>query len=96
MRHAPSAWYKRVRKDLEALGWRCHQLDQRVFLKYDGEELVGICGVYVDDFIIAGRQHGQARQHEKDNIKTLYKLENGNLIHVHGVESTTYRNRTTQ
>ena len=30
LRNAPRAWYKRVKKDLEALGWRCHQLDQFV------------------------------------------------------------------
>ena len=31
LRNAPRAWYLRVRKDLEAQGWRCHQLDQCVF-----------------------------------------------------------------
>ena len=55
LRNAPRAWYHRVRNDLEALGWRVHQLDQCVFLKYDGDELIGVCGVYVDDFIIAGK-----------------------------------------
>ena len=67
LRNAPRAWYKTsVRKDLEALGWRCHQLDQCVFLKYDGGELVGMCGVYVDDVIMAGKQNGQKWQREKD------------------------------
>ena len=28
LRNAPRAWYKRVRADLESLGWRVHQLDQ--------------------------------------------------------------------
>ena len=73
LRNAPRAWYRRVKKDLEALGWRCHQLDQCVFLKYDGEELVGICGVYVDDFIISGKRNGQKWQKEKDKIKKMYK-----------------------
>ena len=71
LRNAPRAWYKRVRKDLEALGWRCHQLDQCVFLKYDGQELVGVCGVYVDDFIIAGKSNGQKWQAEKEKLKKL-------------------------
>ena len=35
------------------------------FLNYDGEELVGICGVCVDDFIIVGKQNGQTWQREK-------------------------------
>ena len=67
LRNAPRAWYKRVRKDLEALGWRCHQLDQCVFLKYDGDELVGVCGVYVDDFIIAGKPNGKSGKLKKTN-----------------------------
>ena len=73
LRNAPRAWYQRVKKDLENLGWRCHQLDQCVFLKYDGDELVGIIGVYVDDFIIAGKQNGKKWQIEKEKVKKLYK-----------------------
>ena len=67
LRNAPRAWYQRVKKDFEAFGWRCHQLDQCVFLKYDGEELVGICGVYVDDFIIAGKHNGRNGRLNKTN-----------------------------
>ena len=44
-----------------------------MFLKYDGDELVGVCGVYVDDFIIAGKHNGQKWQIEKDRLKKLYK-----------------------
>ena len=55
LRNAPRAWYRRVRTDLEALGWRVHQLDQCVFLSYEGDTLVGVCGVYVGDFILAGK-----------------------------------------
>ena len=55
LRNAPRAWYKRVRTDLESLGWRVHQLDQCISLLYDNEELIGTCGVYVDEFIIAGK-----------------------------------------
>ena len=50
------------KKDLEALGWRIHQLDQCVFVKHDGNELVGIIGVYVDDFIIAGNPKNKTWQ----------------------------------
>ena len=77
LRNAPRAWYQRVKKDLEALGWRIHQLDQCVFVKYDGDELVGICGVYVDDFIIAGKPNNKKWQIEKDRLRKLYKWGNG-------------------
>ena len=96
LRNAPRAWYKRVKKDLEALGWRCHQLDQCVFLKYDGDELIGICGVYVDDFIIGGKPTGQQWQKEKEKLKTSTNGESGNLIHSPYVGFTTDKNRTTR
>ena len=37
LRNAPRRWWHRVKRDMEQLGWRCHQLDQTVFLKFDGE-----------------------------------------------------------
>ena len=73
LRNVPRSWYLRVRKDLEALGWRCHQLDQCVFMLYDGDNLIGICGVYVDDFIIAGSSNNKKWQTAKAKLKGLYK-----------------------
>ena len=35
-------------------------------MKYDGDELVGMCGVYVDDFIIAGSKNSKQWQAEKE------------------------------
>ena len=52
-----------------------------VFLLYDGNELIGICGVYVDDFIIAGSLNNKKWQLAKANLRKLYKWGNGKLIH---------------
>ena len=73
LRNAPRAWYKRVRTDLESLGWRAHQLDQCVFLKYEGEQLIGACGVYVDDFILAGKKNDPRWKAAKASLVGLYK-----------------------
>ena len=54
LRTAPRRWYTRVRRDLINLGWCVHQLDQCLFLLYDGDKRLGIGGVYVDDFVLAG------------------------------------------
>ena len=54
------------------LGWRVHQLDQCVFLLYDGSELIGTIGVYVDDFIIAGKVKDTRWQKAKGNLVSLY------------------------
>ena len=36
LRNDPRRWWHRVKRDMLALGWRCHQLEQCIFLKFDG------------------------------------------------------------
>ncbi len=73
LRNAPRAWYQRVRRDLESQGWRAHQLDQCIFLLYEKDELIGTCGVYVDDFVLAGKTNDPRWRVAKENLKNLYK-----------------------
>ena len=54
LRNVPRAWWKRVVRDLTQTGWVQHQLDQCTFMFMNGSELVGIVGVYVGDFLVAG------------------------------------------
>ena len=55
LRTAPKAWFQLVESDLtKKLHFRQHQLDPCVFMMYEKNELVGIIGVYVDDFLVAG------------------------------------------
>ena len=54
LRNAPRAWWKRVVRDFTDTGWVQHQLDQSTFMFMNGSELVGLIGVYVDDFLVAG------------------------------------------
>ena len=54
LRTAPRAWWKRVVRDLTETGWVQHQLDQCTFMFMSGTELVGLIGVYVGDFLVAG------------------------------------------
>ena len=51
-----------------------HQLDQCIFLLYEGNDLVGACGVYVDDFIIAGRPNDPRWNRAKEKLKKLYEM----------------------
>ena len=53
LRNAPRAWWKRVVRDLTETGWVQHQLDQCNFRFMNITELVGLIGVYVDDFLVA-------------------------------------------
>ena len=54
LRNAPRAWWKRVVRDLTATGCFQHQWDQCTFMFKNGTELVGVIGVSVDDFLVAG------------------------------------------
>ena len=54
LRNAPRAWWKRVVRDLTESEWVQHQLDQCTFMFMNGTELVGLIGVYVGDFLVAG------------------------------------------
>ena len=54
LRNAPRAWWKRVVRVLTDIGWIQHQLDQCTFMFMNGPELVGLIGVFVDDFLVAG------------------------------------------
>ena len=54
LRNVPRAWWKRVVRDLTETGWVQHQLDQYTFMFMNGTELVGLIGVHVDDFLVAG------------------------------------------
>ena len=42
-------------------------------MKYDGDELIGVCGVYVDDFILAGKVNDPRWKAAKGKLVGLYK-----------------------
>ena len=71
LRTAPRNWCQRVKRNLLGQGWKMHSLDNCVF-KYHGEDLDGICGVYVDDFLIAGKESDTHWQETKKKLVELY------------------------
>ena len=73
LRNVPRRWWQRVKADMERLGWRCHQLDQCIFLKFaPNGDLIGMCGVYVDDFLLGGNWHDSRYIAEAAKVKALY------------------------
>ena len=58
LRNAPKAWWKRVCRDLTENGRVQHQLDQCTFMFMNSTQLVGLMGVYVGDFLVAGCDDG--------------------------------------
>ena len=66
LRTAPRNLYQRVKRDLQGLGWKVYSLDNCAFLLYHTEELIGLCGFYVDDFPIAGSDSNPIWQDAKN------------------------------
>ena len=54
LRNAPRVWWKRVVRDLTETGWLQHQLHLCTFMFMNGAGLVGLIGVCVGDFLVAG------------------------------------------
>lgn len=53
LRQAPRAWYTRLSKYLEKLGFTKCPYEHAVYTKREGEEVL-IIGVYVDDLLVTG------------------------------------------
>ena len=84
-----------MKTDLESLGWRVHQLDQCVFLKYEGNDLIGVCGAYVADFMLAGKTNDPRWRKAKENLTKLYtwgkwQTNSFTLCGVHYLQQSDY------
>lgn len=51
---SPRCWFMDVCKTMKAHGWQNILADRCVFVLYDGDDLIGIAGLHVDDFLLGG------------------------------------------
>lgn len=52
--NAPKRWFEKLSGTLLQLGWVQHQLDKCLFMLYHENQLVGLCGIHVDDVLCSG------------------------------------------
>ena len=78
LRNAPRAWWKRIVRDLTETGWVQHQLDQCTFMFMNGTELVGLIGVYVGDFLVAGCNDDPVFSAALSKLKSAFKWRTWN------------------
>ena len=52
---SPQLWFRKFRNTTTGLKWKQSRMDPCVFLLWDGDTLVGIMGVHVDDVLVGGR-----------------------------------------
>ena len=49
--NAPRLWWRVLVGYLVPVDWQRHSMDQSVLMKYDGDRLVGVVGIHVDDLL---------------------------------------------
>ena len=71
--HAPRKWYEQVCTTLQQQGWRRLLSDGCVFVLMDQENLVGICGLHVDDFLIGGMETNKVYAKARQDLEAAFR-----------------------
>ena len=71
--HAPRKWYEQVCTTLQQQGWRRLLSDGCVFVLMDQENLVGICGLHVDDFLIGGMETNMVYAKARQDLEAAFR-----------------------
>ena len=70
---APRAWHTRVKRDLDAAGWRVNCTEPSSWSLFNKQgRLIGICRAHVDDFLMAGGRKSQEFLDAVRRVKGLY------------------------
>lgn len=85
LRQAPRAWYSKLNKCLESLGFVRCPYEHAVYIKREGEESI-IVGVYVDDLLITGTDMSLIRNF-KEQMRNIFEMSDmGKLSYYLGIE----------
>ena len=72
--HAPRAWFDHVVMTLKSHGWQQLLSDQCVFyLKDSSDQIVGVAGIHVDDFLIGGNRESPLFLEAEEKLKAAYR-----------------------
>ncbi|KXZ53494.1 hypothetical protein GPECTOR_7g944 [Gonium pectorale] len=72
LRQAPRAWYERLRRELESMGFKSSAADPALFMKEENGNHVYLL-VYVDDLLIAAKHLSTVRQ-IKSRLKSVFDV----------------------
>ena len=71
--HAPRKWFKHVVKTMTSHGWQQLISDRCVFIMMQDNQLIGIAGIHVDDFLIGGQEDNQQFQEALSKLQGAYR-----------------------
>ncbi|CAE7836823.1 GIP [Symbiodinium sp. CCMP2592] len=73
--HAPRRWHEAVVEALTRSGWKQLKSDRCIFALYSPDgSLVGIAGVHVDDFLIAGLESSEIYKRAKQDLQNTFRF----------------------
>ena len=71
--HAPRAWYNHVVKTMISQGWQQLISDRCIFILLENQQLVGIAGLHVDDFLIGGTEGNSTYDTAMKKLQASYR-----------------------
>lgn len=71
--HAPRAWYNHVVKTMVSQGWVQLISDRCVFILMEQQQLVGIAGLHVDDFLMGGVEGNATYDSAMKKLQSSYR-----------------------
>jgi hypothetical protein len=85
LHQAPRAWNAKLDDTLLSLGFRRTPSEHGIYVRRNGNVQL-VVGVYVDDFIITGSDHGNIRSF-KEEMAATFKMSDLGLLHYYlGIE----------
>ncbi|KAL8117740.1 hypothetical protein AgCh_015573 [Apium graveolens] len=85
LRQAPRAWYSKLNKCLEGLGFTRCVYEQVVYTRHVGSEIL-IVGVYVDDLLVTGTSIEAIVEFKTQMTKSFDMIDLGKLTYYLGIE----------
>lgn len=85
LRQAPRAWYARLSKSLEELGFVKCLYEHAVYMRREGEEVL-VVAVYVDDLLITGTSVTNISKFKREMISVFEMSDMGRLSYYLGME----------
>lgn len=85
LRQAPRAWYAKLSKCLEEMGFQRCPYEHAVYTRRSSREIL-IIGVYVDDLLITGTSIAAINEFKEQMNKRFEMSDLGKLSHYLGIE----------
>lgn len=85
LRQAPRAWYSKLNRCLEGLGFIRCAYEQAVYTRHVGNEVL-VVGVYVDDLLVTGTNVAAIKEFKTQMAKNFDMSNLGKLTYYLGIE----------